>query len=191
MDRRNCDLVMKGGVTSGVVYPDAIFGISRVFDLKSIGGTSAGAIAAAIAAAAQYRRVRCQHDPSVGDPESGFARLRDIPEYLGEDDHLFRLFAPNQATKVLFRIIVDLFAPKRSLVLKLSSLIRAYPINAAVGLIPAAGYLFAISQLSGSSTRLIHYVLALLVGIGGAIAFSVAGLAWDLLRDLPRDISAL
>ena len=191
MDRRNCDLVMKGGVTSGVVYPDAIFEISRVFDLKSIGGTSAGAIAAAIAAAAQYRRVRCQHDPSVGDPESGFARLRDIPEYLGEEDHLFRLFAPNHATKALFRIIVDLFAPKRSLILKLSSLIRAYPINAAVGLIPAAGYLFAISQLSDSSTRLVHYVLALLVAIGGTIAFSVAGLAWDLLRDLPRNYFGL
>jgi hypothetical protein len=36
---------MKGGITSGVVYPLAIVEIAKAFRLRSIGGTSAGAIA--------------------------------------------------------------------------------------------------------------------------------------------------
>ena len=37
------DLIMKGGVTSGVVYPPAIHHIAREGYLHGIGGTSAGA----------------------------------------------------------------------------------------------------------------------------------------------------
>nr|WDS96478.1 hypothetical protein VW1_00050 [Enterobacter sp.] len=40
---QECDLVMKGGITSGVVYPLAIVEIAKAFRLRSIGGTSAGA----------------------------------------------------------------------------------------------------------------------------------------------------
>jgi predicted acylesterase/phospholipase RssA len=43
---RFCDLVMKGGITSGVVYPPAIFALAGQYRFKNIGGTSAGAIAA-------------------------------------------------------------------------------------------------------------------------------------------------
>ena len=46
---------MKGGITSGIVYPPAIIQLSRKYRFKNIGGTSAGAIAAA-AAAAEYGR---------------------------------------------------------------------------------------------------------------------------------------
>ena len=46
---RCCDLVMRGGVTSGVVYPSAIQEIAKEFYLVGIGGTSAGAIAACAA----------------------------------------------------------------------------------------------------------------------------------------------
>src|SRR5688572_32993451 len=52
-----CDLVMKGGVPSGVVYPSALRVLARHYRFRSIGGTSAGAIAAAGAAAAQYGRI--------------------------------------------------------------------------------------------------------------------------------------
>ena len=51
-----CDLIMKGGITSGVVYPKAIEAVAKTYRLKSIGGTSAGAIGAVMAAAAEYRR---------------------------------------------------------------------------------------------------------------------------------------
>jgi len=53
---RYCDLVMKGGITSGVVYPPAIVKLAHRYRFKNIGGTSAGAIAAALTAAAEFRR---------------------------------------------------------------------------------------------------------------------------------------
>ena len=53
---RFCDLVMKGGIASGVVYPKAIAELSHHYRFQSIGGTSAGAIAAAVTAAAEYQR---------------------------------------------------------------------------------------------------------------------------------------
>ena len=49
---RTCDIVMKGGITSGVVYPHAICELARTYRFVDVGGTSAGAIAAAAAAAA-------------------------------------------------------------------------------------------------------------------------------------------
>jgi predicted acylesterase/phospholipase RssA len=43
---------MKGGVTSGIVYPLAVCELAKEFRFVNIGGTSAGAIAAAVTAAA-------------------------------------------------------------------------------------------------------------------------------------------
>lgn len=64
----DCDMIMKGGVTSGIVYPYAVLEIATKYRLRSLGGTSAGAIAAAFAAAAEFARRR-------GDLE-GFVRLQ-------------------------------------------------------------------------------------------------------------------
>src|SRR5215212_3106990 len=74
-----CDAIMKGGITSGIVYPYAILEIATRYRFRSVGGTSAGAIAAAFAAAAEYSRsVR-------GDP-GGFVRLQrycdELPDRL-------------------------------------------------------------------------------------------------------------
>ncbi len=44
--RLECDLVMKGGITSGVIYPRLVAKLSKTYNFRSIGGTSAGAIAA-------------------------------------------------------------------------------------------------------------------------------------------------
>ena len=43
-----CDLVMKGGITSGVVYPSAIRKIAGRYRFRNLGGASAGAIAACL-----------------------------------------------------------------------------------------------------------------------------------------------
>ena len=48
-----CDIIMKGGITSGVVYPKTILRMAEQYRFRSIGGTSAGAIAAALTAAAE------------------------------------------------------------------------------------------------------------------------------------------
>src|SRR5258708_38166418 len=51
-----CDVVMKGGITSGVVYPLALTTLAEEDRFACIGGTSAGAVAAGAAAAAGYGR---------------------------------------------------------------------------------------------------------------------------------------
>ena len=58
-----CDLVMKGGVSSGVVYPKLIGRLAEGYHFKSIGGTSVGAIAAAGCAAAELGRQTGQNQP--------------------------------------------------------------------------------------------------------------------------------
>ncbi len=100
---RFCDLVMKGGVTSGVVYPPAICALAKVYRLKNIGGTSAGAIAAVVTAAAEYRRRR------TGTMD-GFALLDALPSELGQAERgktrLLRLFQPDRPCRRLFRILI-------------------------------------------------------------------------------------
>jgi predicted acylesterase/phospholipase RssA len=79
-----CDLVMKGGVTSGVVYPSALSVLAKRYRFHSIGGTSAGAIAAAGAAAAEYGRL-----------SGGFERLGDLQRRISEAGFLEKtLFEP-------------------------------------------------------------------------------------------------
>src|ERR1700736_13392 len=51
-----CDLVMKGGITSGIVYPAAVLELAQKYRFRNIGGTSVGAIAATVVAAAEYGR---------------------------------------------------------------------------------------------------------------------------------------
>ena len=53
---RYCDLVLTGGVTDGVIYPWAILELARAYRFKNIGGTSVGALAAAVTAAAEFAR---------------------------------------------------------------------------------------------------------------------------------------
>jgi hypothetical protein len=74
---RYCDLVMKGGITSGVVYPPAILKLANHYRFKNIGGTSAGAIAAVVTAAAEY--FRRHHHGSL----AGFERLAQLPRISG------------------------------------------------------------------------------------------------------------
>ena len=93
-----CDLIMKGGITSGMVYPYAILELAKRYRFRSIGGTSAGAIAAAFAAAAEYARtVR-------NDPE-GFVRMErrcaDLPTRLSS------LFQPVPALAPLMRFLMQ------------------------------------------------------------------------------------
>ncbi|MBC6962758.1 MAG: hypothetical protein DWB48_08525, partial [Nitrosomonas sp.] len=102
---RFCDLVMKGGIASGVVYPRAIRRLSEHYRFRGIGGTSAGAIAAAITAAAEYQRRE-----NNGSRE-GFNLLGSLPEELGSEVKkgkykLLSLFQPQPATRRLFAVLV-------------------------------------------------------------------------------------
>lgn len=94
-----CDLVMKGGITSGVVYPLAVVELAKKYLFKNIGGTSAGAIAAAITAAAEFARRSGKSAPY--DP------LALLPQRLGANNLLLNLFQPATATTRIFRVALS------------------------------------------------------------------------------------
>src|SRR5262245_33683283 len=81
---RDCDVVMKGGITSGVVYPLAVLELAKSHRFHSIGGTSAGAIAAVVTAAAEYGR-QCR----------GFNRLVKTVEDLQQPGFIANVFQPS------------------------------------------------------------------------------------------------
>src|SRR5687767_7338340 len=56
--KRSCDLTMRGGTTSGVIYPLAVCALAEHYTFRNVGGASAGAIGAAATAAAEYGRYR-------------------------------------------------------------------------------------------------------------------------------------
>jgi predicted acylesterase/phospholipase RssA len=99
-----CDLVMKGGITSGVVYPKLIGRLARDYQFKSIGGTSAGAIAAAGCAAAELGRQR-------GTNPKSFDQLSELPDQLGQkigappSSMLFHLFQPAPSLRGHFAVL--------------------------------------------------------------------------------------
>lgn len=97
-----CDLVMKGGVTSGVVYPSAIRTLASKYRFCNIGGTSAGAIAAAAAAAAEYAR-------QDGDIDGGFTRLGELQNQLTQEGFLENtIFEPANSTRPLMKTAFDI-----------------------------------------------------------------------------------
>jgi predicted acylesterase/phospholipase RssA len=112
----SCDLIMKGGVTSGVVYPRAACRLATRYRFKQVGGASAGAIAAALTAAAEYhRQSRLDQEPdSTATPggDSGFVRLHGIPAELGSN--LGDLFQPVKETRPAYSVLMAAAAPGRS-----------------------------------------------------------------------------
>ena len=89
-----CDVIMKGGITSGVVYPTALVEFAHHYRLRGLGGASAGAIGAALGAAAEY-----------GRDHGGFDVLTRIPDELG-GGALAKLFQPAPATRGLLPIML-------------------------------------------------------------------------------------
>lgn len=185
---RFCDIVMKGGITSGIVYPAAVFEIAKDFVFKNVGGTSAGAIAAALTAAAERRRAR---DGST----AGFERVAAIPGYLASEHRLYRLFAPNAATRSLYRTVVSLFGRPRfapAWLAKWCGLVWAYPVASVLGALagllllaavlraPHSGILFAVDLVAAS----IAIVAGITIGI-------VAALVRDVLTEVPKNAYGL
>lgn len=104
-----CDVVMKGGITSGVLYPLAVCELAKTYRLRNVGGTSAGAIAAAAAAAAEYGR-----DQTA--PTAGYQGLAAIPDWSIQPGNLVGVFAPAPSTRSLHALLLAAIAkPARPL----------------------------------------------------------------------------
>jgi len=101
---RFCDLVMRVGIPSAVVYPSAIAKLAEQCYCKDIGGTSAGAIAAALTAAAELPR---RHTQSM----AGLDLVGRLPMMLSGKDvaqnsQLRRRVQPDPAGRKLFVILM-------------------------------------------------------------------------------------
>lgn len=95
-----CDLVMKGGITSGIVYPAAVLRLSKKFQFKAIGGTSAGAIAAAVTAAAELGERR----RPASDKGARFDLFKETADQLIAPGFIFSLFQPARRLEGVFML---------------------------------------------------------------------------------------
>jgi len=104
-----CDVVLEGGISGGVVYPLAVCELATRYRIERFGGASAGALGAALGAAAELGRTRCR-----GEGYAGLARLADelagpslVPGREGET-RMRSLFATTPENEPLIRAVVDL-----------------------------------------------------------------------------------
>lgn len=107
MAAKYCDLVMKGGITSGIVYPNAVLALAREYRFKSIGGTSAGAIAAAVAAAAACGDRRQQAGEHLSG-DAGYSGLSAVSAQLSRRGFIYSLFQPARGARAAYRLLVVL-----------------------------------------------------------------------------------
>jgi predicted acylesterase/phospholipase RssA len=193
-EKLQCDLVMRGGITSGIVYPRAIAKLAETYRFRSIGGTSAGAIAATGTAAAAY---------GAKTGKDHFAnRFKTLPDELGKKPGtrpgvegkktvLERLFQAQEGTRRLFNVLMSGLG-RQGLTAKIAFLVWSLCANywlyaivgAAVALLPLV-VLAATSGLGGALW------IPLLVGLLPALLFILAatsvGVVRDVLLELPRN----
>jgi len=169
---QSCDIVMKGGITSGVVYPLALVALAKKYRFSNIGGTSAGAIAAAAAAAGEYGR---------GITNAGFDRLAKIPDEVGPN--LLAMFQPTPRLKPLFDIFVAAVGANAALsgvIAAITCAISGYWRNAGLGALPGV-IVMVIALFSGSAGFVLFGLLLALVGL-------VAAIVWRLWQAATVDL---
>ncbi|MCG8346353.1 MAG: patatin-like phospholipase family protein [Chloroflexales bacterium] len=181
---RECDLVMKGGATSGVVYPPAVLGLAPDYRFRSIGGTSAGAIAAATTAAAEYGR-EC----------GGFDHLEQVSRELAEPNMILNLFQPSAKTRPLMDTLFTLAesweqAPNSRGPRLARDLTRALWKNTprfciAGGAVGVGGSML-LTFITGGSVNIGSLAVAVVAGWLGGVAAGMYKLSNVLFGDLPN-----
>jgi hypothetical protein len=175
---------MKGGITSGVVYPLAACELARAFRFKNIGGTSAGAIAAAATAAAELGRE---------SPGGGFGLLQKLPEFLGEkpagdpNPNLFHLFQPQAGTRALFNLCVAAMSIGRGAVPRvLWTALAAY----FSWVLPGAllGVLFIL--VAWHETSGLFFIACLGIGLFSSLTVALLSMACGFYFQLTREVPA-
>jgi predicted acylesterase/phospholipase RssA len=176
-----CDVIMKGGITSGVVYPGVVCELAKHYRLRSIGGASAGAIAAAVAAAAEY-----------GRDSNGFDKLAEVPAELtatssNGDSVLYGLFQPAAETKALYRVFTAALGKSgmgrlRSVAL---AVVRSFPWAVLLGAVP--GVAVTVCGIVGGGVAAVGAIVAgvLLIVLGAAI-----GAAFEASRSVLKAVPA-
>jgi deferrochelatase/peroxidase EfeB/predicted acylesterase/phospholipase RssA len=196
---RFCDIVMEGGVTSGIIYASAVAELAKSYRFSSIGGSSIGAFAAALTAAAEYSRRRGSN--------AGFQLMEKLPTELAvEDDQnetrLLRMFRPQDGTRRLFKVFLASLDRKSTfslLVCGLTEAVRQFWRAVLLALVATAVLVLSgplvLTWLDwstpppyGFGLRVLglgSWVLALLIALAFALALALSlGIAWDFRREL-------
>jgi len=178
-----CDLVMKGGITSGIVYPNAVLSLAREYRFKNIGGTSAGAIAAAVAAAAALGDRRCRAGEALG-PQAGFPGLADVSTQLSRRGFIYSLFQPAYGARTAYRLLVMLTG-KAGLPRKILCLLAAVFAIAPLELLAALVGLLGIGWLAAGVEGMWATLLpSLLCAYGAGVLASALRIARVARRNL-------
>lgn len=187
-----CDLVLKGGVTSALVHPSAVVEIARDHRLRSVGGSSAGAIAAALAAAAELGR-------DVG----GFERLARVPDDLVAQDArgrtlLLRLFQPRPGTRGTFEVLRTLqetTGSRRTALLAGVALRRGLRTPAGLAVLAGSAAVVAAVALGlagrgDGTTHVVAVAAVVLLGLLASLLTSAVAGARALVATVPAALAA-
>lgn len=183
MPELKCDVVMKGGITSGIVYPKAVAELAKTYSFQSIGGTSAGAIAAAATAAAEYGRRQGN--------EKAFDELEKLPELLGErmaggSPRLLTLFKPQPETEALFHTLLAFLSRVSE---GIAEAVRRYSLPGLVGALPVLIVLLPFFSVANFlAGNLVSAVLGLLPWLLLAVVGFFIGVVWGLVRDVKTKV---
>jgi predicted acylesterase/phospholipase RssA len=193
-DRLECDIVLRGGVASGIVYPLAIAELAQTYDFRSIGGTSAGAIAGAWTAATALGKKRGKDNFKTS--------IRNHPQELavkGDDGRTLyeRLFQPQPSTRRLFYIFMAFLNGGNRWIKYMRiglRIVASYPLFAFAG--AALSVLPFLALVAGRGAAPDHQHLALVASIPTIVSATVlallaaflGGLVWDFCACLnPRN----
>lgn len=183
MADKYCDLVMKGGITSGIVYPNAVLSLARQYRFKNIGGTSAGAIAAAVAAAAALGDRRSHAGEAVAE-QVGFPGLAAVSAQLSTRGFIYRLFQPAAGAHTAYRLLVMLTG-KSHLPRKIACLLAAVFAIAPLELLVALAGLLGIGWLVAGVDGIIATLLpSLLCAYGAGVLAAALRIARVARRNL-------
>ncbi|MDN5570738.1 MAG: patatin-like phospholipase family protein, partial [Propionibacteriaceae bacterium] len=184
-----CDVIMQGGITSGLVYPRALARFARTYRLRCLGGSSAGAIAAALGAAAEHGR-------DADAPGAGFAALAAIPDELSSG-RLAALFQPQPGTRPLLGVLLALtgHTPQGRRTSGLTrwaraslALLAGWPFHALVGALPGLAGVWLALRTPSVPTALGTLALALVVLVAGVVVVVGAGALLTLGRAVPANL---
>ncbi len=183
---RECDVVMKGGITSGVLYPSALVAIGDRYRIRGIGGASAGAIGAALGAAAEFGRAT-----------GGYQRLAGLPSELGEGK-LAALFQPQAETRQMLRLMLAATGndrpssgPPAAGVRRVWSiglaLLGAFPIACSIGALAGAGVI-GVGVAAAGWTRVVLIAAGLVLLVLGLVVAALLRVWRKLTVDVPDNL---
>ncbi|MFC3832848.1 MULTISPECIES: patatin-like phospholipase family protein [Deinococcus] len=173
--QRSCNLLLEGGITSGIVYPALITTLAETYRFRHVGGTSAGAIGAAFTAAAEYAR-------SGTIPYDGMAVIDRLAADLGKPISqtpgapllLQALFQPTDQTRGTFELLSATLASDRLTRLPLKALAQQ-PLAGLLGALPGLGVVGLTQAAGRPPVQAGGLALGGVLAVVGAVTATLAG----------------